>query len=94
MGNMLKILGAMEMLAAIVWVIMISNRGQRMGGCQGIEDILARMDCEEIANGMMAGLSASAVYILVGGAVGAVVLYALGHIVTMVEEIHKRTCEK
>ncbi|WP_102784974.1 hypothetical protein [Thalassospira sp. GB04J01] len=94
MGNILKILAVLEMVAAIALAIMTKNHGPQMAGCQGIEDILARIDCEEMTAGIMTGLSSGIVYILVGGAVGAIVLYALGHIVTLVEDIHRHSLGK
>lgn len=89
MGNLLKLVAAVEMLAAIIWAVVLYDNRSRGGMCGGISDILTRLRCEDLAS---AGHQAVSIYILVAGAVGALIFYSLGHIVTLTEEMHKRVC--
>ncbi len=94
MGNLLKLVAVVEMLGAVALVVFLSKQNVQSGNCKAIEDILARIRCEEIANNIASGQTMINIYIIVAGAVGALIFFSLGHIVTMVEEIHKRAYEK
>ena len=98
MGTFLKLVGIIEMLGAVALVVFLSKQYTQSGSCKGIGDILARIRCEQIAKNLANDIASAQttinIYIIVAGAAGALIFFALGHIVTMVEEIHKRTCEK
>ncbi|OKH89912.1 hypothetical protein [Thalassospira sp. TSL5-1] len=93
MGNILKAIAVIEFFAAIFWAAKIAEFGQKTDHCKAISDILVRMQCEDLVKNTSAGSDITAIYIIAGGIVAALVFFALGHMLILVEQIHKRTFE-
>ncbi|WP_133125791.1 hypothetical protein [Thalassospira marina] len=91
MGNILKTIAIIEFFAALFWAAKITDFGEKSDHCKAITDILVRMQCEDLVKNASSGSDITAIYIIVAGVLGALVFFALGHMVTLVEQIHKRT---
>lgn len=88
-GKILKTIAALEMAATCLWAVIILNA---IGAdqCSGISDLVAHYECKTMVETLANGQRSMALYVFLAGSVGALLLYAFGRMMGMVEEMHAK----